>query len=456
MSYHFVPCNRDQLLLLPPSLRDWVPETELCWFVLDAVEQMDLSALYARYRSDGRGGEAYPPNMMTALLLYAYCAGERSSRRIEALCVRDVAFRVITANTRPDYSTICRFRQANGETLEKLFTEILRLCAEAGLVKLGVVSLDGTKIQANAALSANRTLDGIESEVKRMLAEAEATDAKEDAQYGKDRRGDELPEELRDRRKRRARLQECRERLAREAAEQAAEQARKIAEREAEEKALGRKKPGRKPKTPEQAVREDAKANVTDPESRVMKTAKGYLQAYNAQAAATAGQIILAADVTPEANDVKQPVGMLDQVQENAAAVGIEEKVGVALMDAGYWSEENAKAFSKPGAPEVLIATTKDWKQRKALRENPPPEGPMPEDLGPRERMEWKLLTPRGRALYKLRSQTIEPVFGQIKSARGCDRFMRRGQGAARSEWRLICAAHNLLKLYRSGKAPWN
>jgi vacuolar-type H+-ATPase subunit H len=265
-----------------------------------------------------------------------------------------------------------------------------------------------------------------------------------------------LPKELQSRQGRLARLKECRERLSREAAEQAAEQSRKIEARAAEEAATGRKKRGRKPHEPEATISEKAKANVSDPGSRVMKTAKGYVQGYNAQAAATAGQIIVAADVTQEANDVGQPQGMLAQAQSNVAAAGLLEKIGAGLMDAGYWSEANAAALSGPNFPEMFIATTKDWKQRKALREYCPPRGRVPRRLSARERMERKLLTQRGRALYRLRSQIIEPVFGQIKSVRGCDRFLRRGQEAARSEWRMICGAHNLLKLFRSGKARWN
>jgi len=292
--------------------------------------------------------------------------------------------------------------------------------------------------------------------VKKMLAEAQAVDEAEDAQHGPERRGDELPEGLKDRRSRLARLKECRERLARETAEAAGEQARKIEQRQVEEAATGQKKRGRKPKDPESAVSPESKANVTDPASRIMKTAKGLEQSYNAQAAATARQILLAADVTQEANDVKQPQGMMAQAQDNVAAAGMTQKIGAGLMDAGYWSEANAAAFNGPEAPDVLIATTKDWKQRKALRESPPPRGRIPKGLDARDRMERKLLTKRGRALYKLRSQIIEPVFGQIKEIRGCRRFMRRGLEAARSEWRLICGAHNLLKLFRSGKASWN
>jgi len=275
VAYNLIECNRDRLYLMAPSLQEWLPEGDLAWFILDAVGQMGLSEFYSRYRSDGWGRAAFAPEMMVWQLLYAYCVGERSSRRIERLCERDVAFRVIAANHRPDHATTARFRERNAKALEKLFVETLRLCAEAGLVKVGLVALDGTKIKANAALSANRTHRHLQEEVRKMLAEAEAKDAEEDALYGKEKRGDELPQGLRDRKSRLKRLKTCKERLEREAAERAAEQGRKIAEREQEEQAAGRKKRGRKPKEPQSAAEESAKANVTDPESRVMKTRRG-------------------------------------------------------------------------------------------------------------------------------------------------------------------------------------
>jgi transposase len=454
MAYNFRGGNRDQGFLLPPDIRDWIPESDLAWFVVDAVKEMDLQRFYRKYRRDGRGGASYPPEMMVSLLLYSYCLGERSSRRIEQLCERDVAYRVITANSFPDHSTISRFRQAHENELAGLFVDVLRLCAEAKLVKVGLVALDGTKIKANAALAANRTHAHLAEEVKQMLDEAEAVDKKEDALYGKANRGDELPEALRSRKSRLARLKECKERLEREAADKAARQARKIAEREAEEKASGKKKRGRKPKKPDPAPGA-TKANVTDPPSRIMKTRKGYEQAYNAQAATTEEQIIVVAEVTQDENDQKQYHPMIKQAAANLEAVGVKKKIGAALADAGYWSKATMEAMT-PDAPEPFIATTKDWKQRKAMRERPPPRGRIPEKLDIRDRMERKLLTKRGRKLYQKRSQTVEPVFGQIKDARGIDRFMRRGLGAADSEWKIICATHNLLKLFRSGKANWN
>jgi transposase len=455
MAYNFLPCDRNQAYLLPPSLTDWLAQDHLVWFVLDAVEQIDLSRFYKKYRTDGVGNSAFHPSMMVALLIYSYCTGERSSRKIEKHCQTDVAYKVVTANQYPDHSTISRFRKDNQSHLKKLFLEILRLCAEAGLVKLGKVSLDGTKIKANASLSANRTLKHLEQEIDKMLSDAEAKDAEEDKAYGIDKRGDELPEELRDRNNRINRLKACKARLEQEKAEAEKQQQDKIDARKAKEKQTGKKPRGRQPKPAEEAGNTDAKANVTDPDSRIMKTRKGFVQGLNAQTATTEQQIIVAEDVTQEENDKQQLHPMLEQAEENRQAVEIEEKIGVALADAGYCSEEN---FTKKPASdiELLVATQKDYKQRKAMAKQSPPDEPIPDGLSLTELMERKLLTERGRELYKIRGQTVEPVFGQIKDVRGFDRFMQRGIEACRGEWSLICATHNLLKLWRSGKACWN
>jgi transposase len=454
MAYNFLPCDRDQAYLLPPSLKDWLPEGHLAWFVLDAVEQIDLSEFYKKYRTDGVGNSAFHPSMMVALLIYSYCTGERSSRKIETHCQTDVAYKVVTSNQSPDHTTISRFRKDNQSHLKKLFLEILRLCGEAGLVKLGKVSLDGTKVKANASLSANRKLKHLKQEIDKMLSEAEAKDAEEDKAYGADKRGDEMPDDLRDRNSRINRLKACKARLEQEKAEAEKQQQDKIDERKAKEKQTGKKPRGRKPKSAEEAGNKDAKANVTDPDSRIMKTRQGFVQGLNAQAATTEQQIIVAEDVTQEENDKQQLHPMLEQAEENRQAVEIEEEIGVALADAGYCSEEN---FTKKpaGDIELLVATQKDYKQRKAMAEQPPPEEPIPDDLSPTELMERKLLTERGRELYKIRGKTVEPVFGQIKEVLGFDRFMRRGFEACQSEWSLICAVHNLLKLWRSGKACW-
>jgi transposase len=455
MAYNFLPCDRNQSYLLPPSLADWLPEGHLAWFVLDAVEQIDLWPFYERYRTDGVGNSAFNPSLMVSLLLYAYCTGDRSSRRIERFCQSDVAYKVITANQSPDHCTISRFRKDNEAHLKRLFLDVLRLCAEAGLVRLGKVSLDGTKIQANASLAANRTLKHLDREVEQMLAEAAAKDAQEDKTFGPDNRGDELPDDLRDRNSRLNRLKACQERLEREKTDAHQAQQDKLDQRQAREEATGKKARGRKPKLPDEAENKEAKANVTDPDSRIMKTRKGYVQGLNAQAAVTEDQVIVAEDVTQQENDKRQLHPMLMQAEANRRGVGVQEKMGVALADAGYSSDEN---FTTPpaGGVELLVATQKDWKQRKAMRDQPPPEDPIPTCLSATERMERQLLTQRGRELYKLRSQTVEPVFGQIKDVRGFDRFMRRGIDACRSEWSLICATHNLLKLWRSRKTGWN
>jgi transposase len=452
--YNFIRPNRDQLFLMPPSLQDWLPPDDLAYFLLDAVDQFDLTAFHAAYRADGVGQAAFQPHMMVALLLYAYCQGVRSSRQIERLCERDVAFRVVAGNLGPDHATIARFRQRHSEALAGLFTDILRLCQEAGLVKVGVVALDGTKIAADAALEANRTYETIRSEVETMLREAESKDADEDRLHCPEHRGDELPEALRNRGDRLARLRQCRERLECAAAAAAAAHAQKLEERAAKEAATGQKLRGRKPKPVSETPESEAKANVTDPDSRIMKTRRGYVQGYNAQAVATADQIIVAADVTADENDVGQLHPMLAATAIELKAAGVEEAVAAALVDAGYCSEENLER-ADPEGPELFVATRKDWKQREQVRQAPPPRGRIPGHLSHRERMDRKLLTKRGRRLYKQRSQIIEPVFGQTKTCRGIDRFQQRGLRNCQSEWKVICGTHNLLKLWRSGKACW-
>jgi len=452
MAYNFLKSNRDQMYLMPVSIRDWLPEGHLAWFIIDVVKEFDLTSFYGKHRSDGWGRAAYEPMMMVSLLLYAYSLGIRSSRQIERACEVDVSFRVITANQRPDYSTICRFRKENEEELGKLFTAVLELCAQAGLVKVGVVSLDGTKMKGNAALAANRTYDYLEKEVKRMLQEADAADAKDDVEYGRERRGDELPKELARRESRLARLREAKAQLEQQAQEKAALQEAKIKAREEEQQASGEKKRGRKLKEPDKNPDPNkAKANLTDVDSRIMKTRNGYVQGYNGQAVVTKEQIIVAAEVTQQQNDVQQLHPMLKRTDEELKAAGVKSKVRVVLADAGYYSERNI-LDADPSGPELLLATKKSHKQQEAMRDKVCPRGRIPNSASVRERMERKLLTKRGKALYKLRSQTVEPVFGQLKGCRGSGTFLRRGLAAVNSEWRLICATHNLLKLWRSGK----
>ena len=457
MAYNYTTCNRDQQYLLPPSMKDWLGEDHFAWFLLDAIEQMDLSAFHAAHRRDGKGQKAHHPEIMLAVMLYGYCHGERKSRQLERLCQESVPYRVLAADTAPDHCAFARFRQRHEAALKAVFLEVLRLCAEAGVLKVGVVSLDGTKMKANASLAANRTLEGLEKEIAAMVSEAAALDAEEDARYGKDRRGDELPDGLRHREERLRRLAECKAKL--EADKEAARrtQEEKIEQRKAEAAATGRKKRGRQPKTPEQAAEEkaDAKANITDPASEIMKTRQGYVQGYNAQAVVTADQYIVAPGLTTDANDQQQLHPMMDEAAVNLEGAGVTKKIRAGLADAGYCSDKNLTG-QRPDGPELLVNTTKDWKRRKALREEPPPRGRIPKGLTATERMERKLRTKRGATLYKKRAQTVEPVFGQIKDTRRLDRFCRRGEAACDSEWAVICATHNLLKLFRSGKATWN
>lgn len=456
MAYNFIECDRETAYLMPPSLREWLPQDDLAWFILDAVDEMDLSKLHLKYRADGWGRSAYDPTMMVALLLYSYSTGVLSSRRIERACRVDVAFRIIAANHGPDYSTICRFRAENELELQQLFTQVLQMCAKAGLVKVGAIAIDGTKIKASASSAANRTRDSLQAEVERIFREAKAKDAEEDALYGPDKRGDELPEALRSREGRLGRLREAKARLEQESAEVAAKQAAKVQRHEAYKAATGKRISGRPPKK----VRErdyrwnKAKANVTDPESRMMTNGSGHhLQAYNAQIAVTREQIIVAADVTQSGTDFNQLHPMIAQAKEQLKSAGIKRKIGKALADAGYCSDDNMKTNLE--GPELFIATTTRRKQRDAQRQ-PAPRGRTPKGLTPTALMERKLLTVRGRAFYKLRSQTVEPVFGQIKSIRQGGRFLRRRLHAVTSEWLLFCSTHNLLKLWRSRKAKFS
>lgn len=455
MAYNLLPCDRGQGYLMPPSLRDWVKEDHLAWFVVDAVGQMDLVEFYVGYRSDGWGAAAYDPGMMVAVLLYAYCQGIRSSRRIAQALEENVGFRVVAANQQPDFRTVCRFRAEHEKRLERLFVQVLQMCREAGLVKLGVVALDGSKVAANASLAANRSYETIEEEVGKMLAEAKKIDAEEDALFGSERRGDEMPEDLRRGAERLKRLQDAKAHLEREAEEAAKLAQQRREQREAEEATTGKKKRGRKPQEVVPVPVEEAKANTTDPDSRIMKTRQSYVQGYNVQAIVSQDQIIVAVGVTQEANDVQQLKPMLDTMESTLEASGIDDRPKTALADAGYWSEANVTSCSDPEGPELLIATIKDWRQRKLLREQGCPRGRIPRGLSPKERMERKLLTKRGCALYKMRSILVEPVFGQIKDGQGLRRFMRRGLDAATSEASLVATTHNLLKLWRSGKAPW-
>lgn len=444
MAYNFYQVNRDQLLL-PQNLLDWVDEGDFSLFVIDLMSKIDCSSLYKNYRSDGKGQKAYNPHMMMSLLIYAYCLGTRSSRRIEYLCGHDISYRVICANNKPDHTSIARFRKNNLAFFETVFIEVLRLCQEAGMVKLGTVALDGTKMGANAALEANRTLKTLEREVKKIVAEAEKIDAEEDRKYGKNRRGDELPEEMQRRADRLAKLEECRQRLEERAAAERAAQEEKIQKRRREEDKRGKKLKGRKPNAPEDAVKKDAKVNSTDPDSAIMKARQGYVQGYNAQAAATAEQIIIAAEVVSDQNDQGQLIRQIKNVRETTKRAGVTEDIGKMLVDAGYPNAKNVEGASAL-CEELIAATGKEWKMRK---EKGPPRGRIPQRCGVMDLMTRKVRTQRGRKLYAKRKKIIEPVFGQTKECRGIRKFLLRGREAVNAEWNLICATHNIVKMFR-------
>jgi transposase len=445
VAYNFRPVEEDQLFLMTPSLAEWLPEDHLAFFVRDAVDAIDLSKFCAGYRDDGWGGAAYEPKMMVALLLYAYCVGVRSSRQIERACAVDVAFRLLAANQRPDHSSIARFRQRHEQALKDLFVASLALCARAGMASVGLVALDGTKMAAAASKAANRTRKSIEAEVEAMFAEAAATDEAEDVRFGT-KRGDEPPARLRSRAERRRRFAQAKQVLDAEEAAERAEHEAQLARRAATEALRGRKLRGRKPKPPaDKAGHKPAQVNTTDPDSRMMATAQGFIQGYNAQAVANDRQVIVAAEVTDERNDLAQLHPMIAATNATLAAAGITARPEKLLADAGYASEANLTSLGADD-PDAYIAT-------RNMRANPTPRtgtrGPLRADATAIDKMDRKVSRKAGRALYKHRQQIIEPIFGQIKDARGIRRFTRRGRTAVDAEWKLIAATHNLLKLYR-------
>ena len=549
MAYCYRPVDRSQRFLLPPDMADWLPEGHLAWLVIEVVDRLDTSLLHAGH-GDGVGRRGYDPDMLLALLVYSYCSGVRSSRQIERLCQVDVAYRVICANDGPDHTTIARFRQRHETAAQKLFVDVLAICAKAGMAQVGVVAVDGTKMAANASVKANRSMEQIRGEVAAMFAQAEGVDVEEDRRLGS-ARGDELPGDLGDRRRRAARLEVALRQLeAEEAARRAEEQAERVKAEEAAEEGRGlpgrpkadaevtraaqdlarlddelaspdsalrraeadlaaktaaaeaaeikkltvrgnkngrpRKSPGgqgvaralakrnrqvavaqrrrrhalaRLAKARARAAERQAnpsrgagaqRANVTDPDSRLMKSPSGWVQGYNAQAAVNAQGIVVAATVTQEHNDVGQCVPMISAVADNLAGAGIDEPVGTMLFDAGYLSEANLTA----AGPDRLIATAKTWKLRRQAKEHGYARGDPPPDANPVEVMEHRLRTQAGAALYGMRQHTVEPVFGHTKHNRGYTRFLRRGRAAVQAEWQLMMTAHNLVKLHLAGWTP--
>jgi transposase len=451
----FRPYQPDQLLLLPPSIEEWLPEHHLARFVSEVVDELDLSAIENTY-SEERGYPPYHPRMMTKILVYGYCTGTYSSRRLAEKLVDSVAYRYLAAGNQPDFRTLSDFRKLHGVALSGLFEQILKLCHKSGLVKLGRVAIDGTKIKANAskhkAMSYGRMNEKeaqLKREVRAIMERAEAIDREEDELYGVDRSGNELPAELARREDRLKKIREAKAELEAEAraeaAQQAAATAARIAEREREERRRGRRFAGAKPKPvdAEQAKPSPkAQLNFTDPQSRVQKTGDGYIQGYNAQIAVDAhAQVIVAQHVTASSPDV-------GQLKPAIAAIRrvLRRKPKQLLADAGYWSEANVVHLERQKI-EAFVAT---GRMKHGAIAPSAPRGRPPAGLSIKERMQRKLRTKRGHKIYSRRKVIAEPPFGQIKQARGFRQFLRRGVDRVRQEWALVCTAHNLLKLHRA------
>src|SRR6266508_2606964 len=437
MAYNFLACDRGQAFLLPPDLRDWLPQDHLAWFILDVVDHVDLAPFYRAHRDDGHGHPAYHPKTLLGVLLYAYCLGVRSSRQIERRLHEDVAFRVLAANQTPDHVTIARFRARHEQALAEFLVASLKLCAAAGLVRLGVVALDGTKVAANAAERANRTLDKLEAEVAEILRQAAEADQREDREHG-DARGDELPAALASKTGRLARLRQAKAQLEAEAAARQRRYQQRVAELAAAARARGKQPKARiKPRRRDEAPKPEAVANVTDPDSRLVHTRKGSLQGYNAQAVTTCEQVIVAAELTQQANDLQQLGPMLDATAATLAAAGVTERPGTLLADSGYWTIANLT--QRPGVPELLIPPARHGRQGKPRKDGKPSES---KSDGLRAAMTAKLSSEDGKARYAKRKETVEPVFGQIKEQQGTRRFLRRGLHACQAEWKLLCGTH--------------
>jgi len=426
MAKTYRPYVPEQELLLPPSLRDWLPEDHLAFFVSDLVDHLDLSAITAVYEDEERGYPPYHPVMLTKVLVYAYCVGVFSSRKIQHRLVEDIAFRVLAAGNAPDFRTIADFRKAHLPALKGFFEQVLGVARDLGTLRVGRVAIDGSKVKANASKHKAMSYDRLpkkrqqlRAEVEALLAQAEAADAADDAEYGADRRGDELPAELQRRETRLQRIREATRALKARAKQEAA------ATGEAPETA----KPDPK-----------AQYNFTDPESRIMKGPDGFVQAYNVQVAVDARQLIVGQAVTQETNDKKQLLPMITTIARQSGFTPPQ-----VLADAGYCSDANLTAI----AATPIDAYISTRKQKHGERPGPCPRGPLPKTATLIDRMSRKLHRKVGAAVYARRKAIVEPVIGQIKHARGFRQFLLRGFEKVQGEWSLVCTTHNILKLYR-------
>jgi transposase len=423
----------DQDLLLPPSLHEWVAEEHLVYFVSDVVDQLDLSAIHAVYGEEKRGQPPYDPRLMTKLLVYGYCTGVFSSRRIQKRLQEDIPFKVLAAGNEPDFRTISDFRKIHIGTLQGLFEQVLEMALEVGAVKVGRVTVDGTKVKANAskhkAMSYGRMQEKqqqLREEVKQLLEQAEAADEEEDRRHGS-QRGDELPEELRRRETRLAKIK----------------LAKKVVEQRAREKAAAE---GKSASEAKRAKPDDKdQYNFTDPESRIMKGADGFVQGYNAQASVEPEMLLIVGQsVTEAANDKQQLESMVEAIEQQSG-----QRPQAILADSGYCSEENLAYLESAEQPERkidgFIAT---GKQKHGEHRLPCKRGPLPKGATQVDRMKRKLQTKVGKAVYAARKCVVEPVFGQIKQARGFRQFLLRGKDKVKGEWALVCLTHNILRLH--------
>lgn len=431
MAKVFRPYDQDQQFLLPPSVRDWLPEGHLALFLDELVNQLDLSGITSPYEDEERGYPPYHPVMMTKILLYGYAVGVYSSRRLAKALESDVAFKYLAALNTPDHRTICKFRRRHRNALAALFKQVLKACRKAGLVKMGTVAIDGTKIKANAsqhkAMSYKRMLERkgeFEKQIAEWFERSESEDDEDDKRHGPDKRGDELPAHLATKAKRLEKMKEAIAELEKEAREQAEEAGRDPAEA----------------KVPDKAQR-----NFTDPDSKILKVNNGFIQGYNAQAAVDVeSQVIVACDVFPHGSDQTVLVHMVERIEETAGQLPDQ-----VVADAGYYSEDGVRGVESLGV-DAFVATARSRHEAPP----PPPRGRIPRSLTAKERMARKLRTKTGRKTYATRKISVEPAFGQIKHARGFRQFLTRGIGRVAKEWAILCSVHNIVKLWRSGWEP--
>jgi transposase len=437
MAQNFLSCDRDQVMLLPADLSEWLPAGHLARFVIETVEQLDLAAVYGYYRQDGRGRPAHDPAMMVALVLYAYAVGVSSSRAIERRCVEDVAFRVIAANRQPDHATIARFLIRHREAISELFFEVLALCRRAGMVKVGTVAVDSTKMAANASVGQNRTLAGLREEAARIVELGIETDAREDELYG-EKRGDELPEDLADPGTRAARIRELLEQAQAEIEPAQAKHAELQARRDdATPGPRGRRPSGEKPYRLREL--ENKKYNLTDPDSGVVRHRGMLMQGYNVHAAVADGQVILATSVSRISADGGQLAPTIQLARENLDRCLISEPIERVLADSGYWQTTQITEIKQAGLDVLVPPLVRARSLERANHEV--------------QAMSTRLDSQDGQNAYRRRQQIVEPVFAHIKHIRGITRVLRRGKTAVQAEINLIATTHNLLKLHTALQA---